>query len=79
MTKTKRGFVVDRNALYLCDNGAVNCGAHLGFTASVTGRDLSGSPVDKLDASDDAFTFKSYGRHLKCQVCGLVMRDLAGV
>lgn len=33
------------DTLYLVDNGACYCRAHLGITAKTTGRDLSGQPI----------------------------------
>lgn len=51
---TARRFKADPAALYLCDNGACYCGAHLGMTAKATGRDISGQRVLRLTDADRA-------------------------
>lgn len=69
-TKPKQ-FVVERSALYVCDDGAILCGAHLGWTAETTGRDISGQRVVKMgDSFVREFTeiVKSAPR---CERCGL--------
>jgi hypothetical protein len=38
-------MVVSDSSLYLGDNGMCLCGAHLGYSARSTGRDLSGQRV----------------------------------
>lgn len=51
----KNRFVADPDAIYLTDNGASYCGSHLGHTAKVTGRDISGQRVVRLSAADAAW------------------------
>jgi hypothetical protein len=45
MTRT---FTPDPTALYLGDNGECLCGAHLGMTATYSGRGISGQPLLKV-------------------------------
>jgi hypothetical protein len=47
LTKERR-FRVHESALYLVDNGACYCGAHLGASARHTGRDLSGQAIYRI-------------------------------
>jgi hypothetical protein len=35
---------INTDTIYMTDNGAALCGAHLGVSAKTTGRDLSGQP-----------------------------------
>jgi hypothetical protein len=48
MPRTK----ISDQAIYLADNGAAYCGAHLGVTARMTGRDLSGQAIQRVNAGD---------------------------
>jgi hypothetical protein len=60
---------LSRTALYLCDNGACYCGAHAGATARFTGRDLSGQPVERIDA--ETVCAAGYDpRVFACEKCG---------
>ena len=58
------------NSLYLSDNGCILCGAHLGFSARTTGRDISGLRVSLVTAQDrlDAL---ACGYHLQCETCAV--------
>ena len=47
-----RKFLADDDAIYLTDNGAAYCGAHLGATAKATGRDISGQRIARVSAAD---------------------------
>ena len=47
-TTTRRRFTPVPTALYMGDNGATYCGAHLGATATYSGRDLSGQPIVRV-------------------------------
>ena len=47
-TTVRAAFTLDPTALYLGDNGMCLCGAHLGYTAATTGRDLSGQRILKV-------------------------------
>jgi hypothetical protein len=61
--------VVNDEALYITDNGAVYCGADLGASARFTGRDISGQPIFEItprvvkQAGEDA-------KYLVCEACG---------
>lgn len=52
--------------VYLTDNGAAYCGAHLGMTAKASGRDISGQPILPItpEIAADA------GYEIKCEQCG---------
>jgi len=62
---------VQSEALYLTDNGACYCGAHLGMTAKATGRDISGQPIHRV-TPDDVREAKAIGCDLTCETprCG---------
>lgn len=57
--------------VYLTDNGAAYCGAHLGATARSTGRDISGQPIMPVtpDVLREAQTILP-GYVPKCETCG---------
>jgi hypothetical protein len=69
LTRVPPRAVVDDDALYLVDNGAVLCGAHLGSSARYTGRDISGQAIHRLNVFD-LCTAKSEGWTVRCEVCG---------
>ena len=72
MTATrKRTFTPDLDAIYLTDNGASYCGAHLGVTASMTGRDTSGQKLLRLTATDADWWTKhnAAGNLPMCETC----------
>jgi hypothetical protein len=56
--------------IYLTDNGAALCGAHLGNTARTTGRDISGQPILEITPDIAAEYEKEYGEPLSCETCG---------
>jgi hypothetical protein len=60
---------VNPSALYLGDNGRCYCGAHLGMTASMTGRDLSGQQVMRL-RPEDVRDADAMGFDPRCEQCG---------
>lgn len=60
---------VTSTALYLADNGACYCGAHLGVTARTTGHDLSGQPVLRLDGPEIAAAGEDPSI-FACESCG---------
>jgi hypothetical protein len=61
--------------IYLTDNGAAYCGAHLGHTAKMTGRDLSGQRI--LPVTPDVVAeAASEGWEVKCEQCGRVASRL---
>ncbi len=63
--ENRSGFNPNPETLYLCDNGACYCGAHLGASASMTGRDISGQRVSRVtakDAADHEMLYRQMGR-----------------
>jgi hypothetical protein len=52
-------------SIYLTDNGAAYCGAHLGVTARMTGRDLSGQRIYLVTPED----VREAGP-IACETCG---------
>jgi len=54
-------FIADPNALYFTDNGAMYCGEHLGYTAQMTGRDISGQRIVKVTPEDVQDAARLYG------------------
>lgn len=56
-------------ALYLCDNGMVLCGRHLGASARATGRDISGQPIHRMTAMDKRQWVLEAGRPVRCEIC----------
>lgn len=69
--RKKPAFVPDDAAIYLTDNGAAYCGAHLGATARATGRDISGQRIYRLTADDAAFWQAHHmaGHLPACETC----------
>ena len=65
-------------ALYLCDNGAAYCGEHLGQTARITGRDISGQSIRKVTPEDAAEMEKVIGHPLGCERVARVVVALHG-
>lgn len=43
---------ITTEAIYLGDNGRCYCGEHLGASARMTGRDISGQPVYRVTPED---------------------------
>lgn len=72
-------FTADPRAVYLTDNGAAYCGAHLGSTAKHSGRDLSGQPIEPVTPLMARVARKLYGRIPACETCGLVAERSEGV
>lgn len=60
---------IDDGTIYLTDNGAAYCGAHLGYTARATGRDISGQPIEPV-TPDVAREAVAMGCVLVCEQCG---------
>ncbi len=60
-------FHAEENVIYLGDNGAAYCGAHLGSTAKATGRDLSGQRL--LAITPDIATDPD-AEGIRCEQCG---------
>lgn len=71
-TATKRrAFTAVADAIYLADNGAAYCGEHLGHTAKMTGRDISGQRIMRVTAEDAAFwkQHNQAGNPPMCETC----------
>lgn len=62
---------VNDQTVYLTDNGAAYCGAHLGYTAKMTGRDLSGQPIMAV-TPEIAAEAEADGWTVACEQCGKV-------
>lgn len=60
---------VDSDTLYITDNGATLCGAHLGMTARLTGCDLSGQPILAVTPYLAALS-AGQGAPIACETCG---------
>jgi hypothetical protein len=56
--------------VYLTDNGAAYCGAHLGATAKATGHDISGQPILQVTPAIAAECEYTYGYVPQCELCG---------
>ena len=67
-------FRAQSNTIYLGDNGRAYCGAHLGYTAKVSGHDLSGQAL--LAITPDILAEVQY--RLACEQCGKVASRLWG-
>ncbi len=64
-------FTAHPDAIYLTDNGAAYCGSHLGATAQMTGRDMSGQRIARV-SSADADWWKQHnqaGNPPMCETC----------
>ncbi len=60
---------VQNDTIYLGDNGRACCGEHLGMTAKMTGRDLSGQPI--MAVTPEMVTeAASDGWEVCCEQCG---------
>ena len=60
--------------LYITDNGAIYCGTHLGASASYTGRDISGQPIERV-SDEIARQWKlDVGVEIECETCGSLSR-----
>ena len=54
------------DTIYLGDNGRAYCGEHLGYTAKVSGHDLSGQPL--LEVTPEVAAEAGYP--IYCEQCG---------
>jgi hypothetical protein len=74
-------FTAKSDAIYLTDNGAAYCGDHLGMTAKMTGRDISGQKVYALTAADAAFwkQHNQAGNPPMCETCRKPFAEVAHV
>jgi hypothetical protein len=68
---------VKDSALYFTDNGRVLCGAHLGASARMSYRDISGQRIRRVTERD-----REYGRTLdyaiRCETCDAPTRSRTG-
>jgi hypothetical protein len=55
--------------VYLTDNGAAYCGAHLGSSAKHTGYDISGQKIMAVSPSVAKLALKE-GWEVSCEQCG---------
>lgn len=55
--------------LYLTDNAACRCGAHLGATAAASGHDISGQHIYRVTDADQQEMVATYGFPLQCEIC----------
>lgn len=60
---------ISDDAIYLVDNGASYCGAHLGASARYTGRDISGQPIMRV-TPEMAKAAQADGWTVTCERCG---------
>lgn len=61
---------ISDSTIYLTDNGAALCGEHLGVTAKMTGRDLSGQEIMPITPEIAAENQALYGYVPTCEHCG---------
>lgn len=59
-----------QSSVYLTDNGRALCGAHLGASASITGRDISGQPIHKVTLADVEYCRSEGFPEMTCETCG---------
>lgn len=60
---------ISDSTVYLCDNGAAYCGAHLGMTARYSGRDISGQPIQPC-TPEVVREAQAMGWTPECETCG---------
>lgn len=60
---------ISNDMVYLTDNGAAYCGEHLGMTAKMTGRDLSGQAIMPV-TPEVAAEAVEMGYEVTCEQCG---------
>ena len=58
---------INDETLYLCDNGACYCGAHLGTTAKMTGHDISGQKIEAVTPEMAAYAMRTMSVTIKCE------------
>jgi hypothetical protein len=64
-------MTINDATIYLTDNGAALCGAHLGTTARYTGRDISGQPIEPVGPEEARYFVETLGGPICCERCGL--------
>jgi hypothetical protein len=58
-----------RRACFLTDNGRILCYQHLGTSAQLTGRDISGQPIEPITRADATAYALAYGHEPTCETC----------
>ena len=61
---------ISEQMVYLTDNGAAYCGAHLGACAKATGRDISGQEIMPITPDVIAESDRSGYPVPSCEECG---------
>jgi hypothetical protein len=69
LPKGNQTMRIQDTTIYLGDNGRAYCGAHLGYTAKMTGRDLSGQKIYAIQPEDIA-EIERDGVTIRCERCG---------
>lgn len=65
---TRREYVKSGN-VYFADNGARIASCCAGMSARMTGRDISGQPIEIATPEDAAYWLSEFGEPLTCE-CG---------
>ncbi len=60
---------INNGSLYITDNGRTLCGGHLGMTAKMTGRDLSGQRIHKVTPADIEYNKSQKWPDITCEDC----------
>ena len=61
---------IQLTSIYLTDNGRALCGAHLGISARMTGRDISGQRIELVTPELAREAQHAYGWGVTCETCG---------
>ena len=61
---------LEDGALYFTDNGRVLCTDHLGFSARITARDISGQKIERVTEEDVKEAKAQPGWEPECEECG---------
>lgn len=56
------------DVLWFTDNGAIYCTDHLGASARITGRDISGQKIEQVTVADRLEAAKA-GWLIRCESC----------
>jgi len=63
------GFKLVEGAHYFCDNGACYCSSHLGASARMTGRDISGQKIHRVTKTEMAELTPYLRGRPACETC----------
>lgn len=66
---TTATFTPNPDTIYLCDNGAAYCGDHLGISARMTGRDISGQRIMAVTPPMAREYAAEYHTPVRCEQC----------